>query len=62
MFKKGWIADLKHDNHCTFNNQHQSGDLYDHLMSTSIFTLILDKNAHMTSGNHEESDYSLAYH
>lgn len=39
--------------HSTFNNQGDLGDLYDHSMSTSIFTLILIKIFMMTSKNHE---------
>lgn len=36
----------------------QLGDLYDHLMSTGIFTLILNKIFYLGSKNYE-SDYSL---
>jgi hypothetical protein len=36
------------------------GDLYDHLMNTNIFTLIMkEKDIHTSSENYEESGYGL---
>lgn len=47
-----------------FNSQHnwqggrEGGDLYDHLMSTEFFILIMKKNhIHISFGDHVESDY-----
>ena len=53
VFKKNWTAHSKFVNHSTVNNQHNWEDLYDHLMSMSIFTLIMDKTFHMNSRNCE---------
>ena len=33
------------------------GHLYDHLMRRRIFTLILNNNSHISSGNYEENGY-----
>ena len=33
----------KHENHSRLSSQHDQEDLYDHLMSTRNFTLILNK-------------------
>ena len=46
--KKTWVLKrldymLKIYNHSRFNSQHNWGNLYDHLMSTSIFTLVCNK-------------------
>ena len=43
VFKKDWTAHSKFVNHSTGNNQHNREDLYDHLMSMSIFTLIMNE-------------------
>ena len=43
MFEKDWTACLEYDNHARLNSQHNWGDLYDHLMSMRIFTLIMNK-------------------
>ena len=43
LFKRDWTASSEYDKHSRLNNHHTWGDLYDHLMSTSIFTLIMSK-------------------
>ena len=35
------------------------GDLYDHLMSTRIFIMMMSKNIHMSTKNYAESGYGL---
>jgi hypothetical protein len=43
------------DNHSRLDNQHNcwvrkgGGDLYDHLMSTRVFVLVMNKGSHMMS-------------
>jgi hypothetical protein len=43
LFKRDWSTCSKYDIHSRFNNQHNGEDLYDHLMSTRIFTLMMNK-------------------
>jgi hypothetical protein len=43
VFKREWPTCSKYDNHSKFNSQHNWEDLHDHLMSTRIFTLIINK-------------------
>ena len=44
VFKRDWIACSTCDGHSCFKSQHNWGDLYDHFISTRIFTLgVLDK-------------------
>ena len=38
-----WTTCLEYDNHSRFNNQYNWMDLYDHLKSTRIFNLIMNK-------------------
>jgi hypothetical protein len=45
-------------NQLRFNGQHNWGDLYDHLMSTRVFTLIMH-NMYKSSENHEECGHGL---
>ena len=40
MFKRDWTTCLKYDEHPKLNDEHTWDD---HLMSTKIFTLIMDK-------------------
>ena len=40
---RDWIARSKFHNCARLNNQHNWEDLYDHLMSTGTFTLIMNK-------------------
>lgn len=47
--KIGLATCSKHANHSMFDSQGDLGDLCDHSMSTSIFTLILIKKFMMTS-------------
>ena len=49
--------DSKYDNHFECNSQPNQGDLYDHLMSTSILTLVMKKDVHATSKEYDESGY-----
>ena len=41
VFKKDGTMFSKYVNHSRLNSQHDQGNLYDHLMSTRIFTLIM---------------------
>ena len=41
MCERDWTMCSKHGNHFTFNMQYNRGNLYDHLMSTRIFTLVI---------------------
>jgi hypothetical protein len=43
MFKRDWSTCSKHDNYPRRNTQHDWGDVYGHLMSTKIFTFIMNK-------------------
>ena len=43
VFKRDWTTCLKYVTHSRFNGQHNLGDLYDHLISTIIFTSIRNK-------------------
>ena len=57
------LSQLLHlfDNHSKLIIQHiWGGDLYGHLTSMRILTLISDKNIHMSSENFQESGYSLS--
>ena len=42
-FKRDWTKCSKFANYSRFNNQHNWGNLYDHLMSTRNFTLTIKK-------------------
>jgi hypothetical protein len=44
--------------HSRLNGQHNWRDLYDYLMSTIIFTLILNKDIHVSSESYAESGYN----
>ena len=39
----------KYENHSRFNGQYNWDELYDHLMSTRIFTLIMNKMVYTSS-------------
>ena len=52
------IGVSKYDNHSKLNMQHNGEDVYDHVMSTRNFTLIMNK-VFMSSENYEESGYGL---
>ena len=43
VLDRDWIACSKYANHSTLNSQNHWGDLYDHLMTTKIFTSIVNK-------------------
>ena len=43
VFRIDWVVCSKYDNHFSFNSEHNLGDMFDHLMSTRIFTLIMNK-------------------
>ena len=43
--------------HFRLNGQHNKRDLYDYLTSTRIFTLILNKDIHVSSEIYAESGY-----
>ena len=58
VFKRDWTTCSKFVNHSRLNSQHNWGDLYDHLMSKRIFTLIIIEDIHMSSKNYEENGYS----
>ena len=52
-----------HVNHSRFNSQHdwewgeRGARLYDHLISTNIITLIMNKGIHISSKNNEANAY-----
>jgi len=39
-YRKDWTVAQENDNHLRLDSQHNWADLYDHLMSTEVFTLI----------------------
>jgi len=47
VFKRNCSPCSEYDNHSKLDNEHRfslgGGDLYDHLMSTKIFTLIMNE-------------------
>ena len=43
VIKRYCVMCSKYDKHSRFNNHHNWRDLYDHLMSTRILTLIMNK-------------------
>ena len=43
MYNKDWTACSKHATHSKFNSEHDWGDMYDHLITTRAFTLIMKK-------------------
>jgi hypothetical protein len=43
VFERDWNTCSKYDNHFQLDSEDNLGDLYDHLMSTQIFTLIMNK-------------------
>ena len=43
VFKRDWVTRSNYVYHSRFNNQHNCEDLYDYLISTKIFTLIMNK-------------------
>ena len=58
--KRDWTMCSKQVNHSKLNNQHNWGNLYDHLMSTRIFTLVMNEIFIISSHNYNESGYGLA--
>ena len=42
MLEKNWTMCSNYNNHARFYNQHYWENLYDHLMSIRIFTLIMN--------------------
>ena len=42
VFERDWTKCSKYAKHSKFNNQHDLEDMYDHLMSTRNFTLIIN--------------------
>ena len=43
VLKRNWIMCSKNDMHSKLSSQHNWGDLDDYLMSTRIYTFIIDK-------------------
>ena len=66
VFKRDWTTCSQYFNLYKINSQHNFGGggcaLYDHLMSTSFFSLIMNKLIiHVSPGYREESGYSLNF-
>jgi hypothetical protein len=57
VFKKDWTTSSKYLNHSRFNNQHDWGDLYDHLMNTRNVHFDNEEDIHMSSKTYEANDY-----
>ena len=43
VLRRHWTACSEYENHPRFNSQYNWGDLYNHSMSTIIFTLMMNK-------------------